>query len=66
MLTTITVVLVVTMAYWVVSQIWPYARCRRCSGGKLRTPSGKTWRKCPRCGGSGERERLLYRSSRRR
>lgn len=45
--------------YAVACLIWPYTACRRCEGaGKFRTSSGKAWRKCPRCKGSGERLRL--------
>jgi hypothetical protein len=47
---------------------WPYTACRRCSGaGKLRSPSGRAWRACPRCKGTGARlrtgRRLLNRWS---
>ncbi|GAA2850178.1 hypothetical protein GCM10010472_04040 [Pseudonocardia halophobica] len=38
---------------------WPFMACRRCLGtGKKRSPSGKAWRPCPRCGGNGRRVRL--------
>ena len=36
---------------------WPYASCKKCEGGKRRSPSGKAWRACPRCKGSGRRIR---------
>lgn len=39
--------------------IWPFTACRKCDGaGKHRSPSGKAWRKCRRCAGSGTRIRL--------
>lgn len=38
---------------------WPYVACRKCSGAsKLRSPSGKAWRICTRCRGTGRRLRL--------
>lgn len=38
--------------------VWPFAACRRCTGtGKRRSPSGKAWRPCGRCGGNGTRVR---------
>lgn len=38
---------------------WPWTSCRRCDGkGKFRSPSGKNWRKCPRCKGSAAKVRL--------
>lgn len=37
---------------------WPFAACRRCEGtGKRRSPTGKAWRPCGRCGGNGRRVR---------
>ena len=42
--------------YAIACWIWPFKACRRCEGnGKLRSPSGKAWRRCKRCGGSGGR-----------
>jgi len=33
---------------------WPYTGHRRCGGtGKLRSPSGRAFRSCPGCGGTG-------------
>jgi hypothetical protein len=41
------------------SRIWPLTACWRCLGrGKFRAPGGRSWRRCPRCGGSGERRRV--------
>lgn len=38
---------------------WPFAACGKCEGvGKFRSPSGRAWRKCRRCKGSGERVRV--------
>lgn len=46
-------------AYAAVCRFWPYVPCRRCHGaGKLRSPSGRAWRVCPRCNRSGERLRI--------
>lgn len=38
--------------------IWPYRPCPRCRGGKSRSPSGRAWRDCGRCGGTGRRIRV--------
>lgn len=43
--------------YAAVCARWPYKACRHCDGGKVRSPSGRTFRRCSRCGGSGERLR---------
>lgn len=44
--------------YAVACWIWPFAACRKCDGaGKHRSPTGKAWRKCRRCKGSGGRVR---------
>ncbi|MFC4000752.1 hypothetical protein ACFS2C_11840 [Prauserella oleivorans] len=52
-------VLVAALIYGTSLAIWPYTACGRCSGaGKRRSPSGKAWRPCPRCGGTGRKERL--------
>lgn len=38
--------------------IWPFTNCRKCHGdGKLRSPSGRNWRRCKRCRGTGRRLR---------
>lgn len=45
--------------YWVACLLWPFAACRRCHGdGKSRSPSGRSWRLCKRCDGTGRRLRL--------
>lgn len=42
------------------ARIWPLTRCLRCRGkGKFRSPASRSWRKCPRCGGTGERRRTF-------
>jgi hypothetical protein len=51
--------LVVTACYLGACAIWPFGACGRCDGnGKIRSPSGRAWRPCPRCKGSGGRLRL--------
>jgi hypothetical protein len=51
--------LAVTACYVGACVIWPFRACRRCDGnGKIRSPSGRAWRTCPRCKGSGGRLRL--------
>lgn len=46
-------------AYVVACAIWPYTKCGKCEGkGRHRSPSGKHWRKCRRCKGSGDRLRF--------
>jgi hypothetical protein len=38
---------------------WPFAACRKCKGGgRFRSGSGRSWRRCRKCGGTGERVRL--------
>jgi hypothetical protein len=49
----------VASGYAVAAWIWPYTNCLKCHGdGKLRSPSGRMWRRCKRCGGTGRRLRL--------
>jgi len=44
--------------YAALCRFWPLATCRRCDGsGKLYAPSGKTFRRCTRCEGRGDRLR---------
>jgi DnaJ-class molecular chaperone len=44
--------------YFVACRIWPFTACRKCGGnGKRRSPSGRAFRRCPRCKGKGERLR---------
>ncbi|MQA16950.1 MAG: hypothetical protein GEV09_23305 [Pseudonocardiaceae bacterium] len=48
--------------------IWPFARCRWCTGsGRKRSPTGRAWRDCGHCRGTGRRirpGRLLLTSAR--
>jgi hypothetical protein len=38
---------------------WPYMKCRRCKGAKVRvSPGGKAFGLCRKCGGSGSRLRF--------
>lgn len=49
--------LAVVVGYLIACAVWPFKSCRRCDGtGKLRSPSGRAWRTCPRC--RGRRGRL--------
>jgi DnaJ-class molecular chaperone len=44
--------------YVLFCRIFPYTPCRNCKGsGKSHSPSGKAFRNCGRCGGSGRRRR---------
>jgi hypothetical protein len=45
-------------AVWTVrAYFWPFARCRRCKGGKTnRGSTRKRFGTCPRCGGTGMRQ----------
>lgn len=53
------VVAVAVVVYLVSSAVWPHTNCSRCDGaGKFRSPNGRAWRDCPRCGGRGSRTRL--------
>ena len=45
--------------YAVACVAWPYSAYSRCSGsGKRPSPSGRAFRNCPRCSGTGRRLRL--------
>lgn len=53
------VVLALLGAYIAACVWWPWTGCARCDGtAKLRSPTGKAWRDCPRCAGSGRKVRL--------
>lgn len=53
------VVVLIVVGYAVTCWLWPYTACGRCGGsGKARSPSGKAFRDCRRCRGSGRRVRL--------
>ncbi|MFI5614728.1 hypothetical protein [Amycolatopsis sp. NPDC051903] len=61
MTTLVVLFLLWLVGYYLACQIWPYKACGRCQGGKHESPSGKAWRNCFRCGGSGKKRRLLAR-----
>lgn len=47
------------LVYGVECWWWPFAACGKCGGaGRFRSPSGRAWRRCRRCKGSGERVRV--------
>jgi len=50
-------VLLVAAGYATACWWWPFMACTHCDGGKIRSPSGKAWRRCRRCKGSGARIR---------
>ena len=52
------VVLVLLGAYVAACVWWPWTSCGWCDGGKRRSPTGKAWRDCPRCAGTGRKVRL--------
>lgn len=46
------------VGYAVACKVWPYTSCRRCGGGgRKRSPSGRNWRPCRKCKGTGARVR---------
>ncbi len=50
---------IVTVCYLGTCWVWPFANCRRCGGlGRFHSPSGRAWRPCRRCKGSGGRLRF--------
>lgn len=50
--------LLLVAGYAISCAFWPFASCRHCDSGKKRSPSGKAWRTCRRCKGSGARLRI--------
>ena len=53
------VALALLAGYALACWLWPFAAHGRCNGtGKRRSPSGKAWRTCRGCGGSGRKVRL--------
>ena len=47
--------LLILVGYGIVCAHWPLTACRWCKGkGKARSPSGKAWRRCVHCAGSGD------------
>jgi hypothetical protein len=51
---------VIGCGWYVIACAWfPFADCAKCEGrGKFRSKSGRTFRRCRRCKGTGERVRL--------
>lgn len=50
--------LVAALVYAAACWRWPFTSCGRCNGAaKLRSPSGRNWRPCPRCKGRGSKLR---------
>lgn len=46
------------VCYAVACAIWPFKPCTRCDGrGKFPSPSGRSWRYCRRCSGTGAKLR---------
>lgn len=57
--TVLVLALLIICGYIAACAWWPFAACLRCHGtAKLRSPSGKAWRHCPRCAGTGRRVRV--------
>lgn len=57
--TLVLLALALAAGYIVACAWWPYTRHGWCSGtGKRRSPSGKSWRDCGGCAGSGKRVRV--------
>ena len=51
--------LVAVVAYVVHCLVWPFRACRKCGGaGRFRSPSGRAWRYCDKCGGRAAQGRL--------
>ncbi len=51
--------LVLLAGYALACAVWPFTAHGRCSGtGKLRSPGGKAWRRCPGCRGTGTKLRI--------
>jgi len=67
---TVALVAVVLLAvYAAACAVWPFTSHGRCNGsGKLRSPGGRAWRRCPGCRGTGTKLRVgrrLFNSTRR-
>lgn len=46
--------LAAALVYLAACVLWPFKRCRWCTGsGRSRSPSGKAWRDCRHCDGTG-------------
>jgi len=47
------------LMYALTCWLWPFSACLRCHGDKrTRSPSGRSWRRCRRCKGTGQRLRV--------
>jgi hypothetical protein len=45
--------------YAIACFVWPFTDCGKCGGGgRFRSPSGKAFRRCRRCKGTGTQVRL--------
>jgi hypothetical protein len=50
---------VLLAGYLLACWLWPFSSCLVCGGnGKRRSPSGRAWRNCRRCRGTGTRLRV--------
>jgi hypothetical protein len=50
--------LLALVAYIAACVIWPFGACRKCAGlGRFRSPTGRAWRACKHCRGTGARVR---------
>lgn len=58
-MTALLLVLAVIGLYLLACRIWPYVECGRCDDGRHPSPSGKAFRHCSRCGGTGRKRRLF-------
>jgi hypothetical protein len=48
----------ITFCYIAACAYWPFTACRKCHGaGRHRSPSGRAWRYCHHCNGTGTRLR---------
>ncbi|SFW11683.1 hypothetical protein [Amycolatopsis australiensis] len=57
----VVVLVLVVVLYGVSGLIWPHTSCSHCSGGRHHSPTGKNWRHCGKCGGSGRKVRAISR-----
>jgi hypothetical protein len=47
------------LVYMIHCALFPFAACLRCGGGgRRRSGSGRSWRRCSKCKGTGERVRV--------
>jgi DnaJ-class molecular chaperone len=52
----------ITLGYMFVCTFWPYTNCGKCKGtSRFGSPSGKNFRLCGRCSGSGRTVRVGHR-----